>query len=186
MLRKSEVDEDEPEACVCGDQTLFSRCWGYYGMLRKSEVDEDEPEAYVCGDQTLFSRTLWFCGRANGVRFLIGFKALRQTEHLISTDFSARFKGLASHDASGSRLQSEEREELTCISSDDEESDSSGSETELSFDEEEQEHKGTKEEAFEELGRMCREHLRSDKPQSRLSILHQAVSVIHSLQQQVH
>ncbi|XP_058622618.1 cingulin-like protein 1 isoform X3 [Onychostoma macrolepis] len=110
---------------------------------------------------------------------------LNRESELPSSPFSSAVSGLASHDASGSRLQSEEREELTCISSDDEESDSSGSETELSFDEEEQEHKGTKEEAFEELGRMCREHLRSDKPQSRLSILHQAVSVIHSLQQQM-
>ncbi|XP_022087135.1 transcription factor 12-like isoform X4 [Acanthaster planci] len=40
-------------------------------------------------------------------------------------------------------------------------------------------------EAFKELGRMTCLHLKSDKAQTKLSILHQAVSVITSLEQQV-
>ncbi|XP_033624480.1 transcription factor 12-like isoform X1 [Asterias rubens] len=40
-------------------------------------------------------------------------------------------------------------------------------------------------EAFKELGRMTCIHLKSDKAQTKLSILHQAVSVITSLEQQV-
>ncbi|XP_014748943.1 PREDICTED: transcription factor 4-like [Sturnus vulgaris] len=40
-------------------------------------------------------------------------------------------------------------------------------------------------EAFEELGRMVQLHLKSDKPQTKLLILHQAVAVILSLEQQV-
>uniref|UniRef100_A0A674NZ89 Transcription factor 4 n=1 Tax=Takifugu rubripes TaxID=31033 RepID=A0A674NZ89_TAKRU len=40
-------------------------------------------------------------------------------------------------------------------------------------------------EAFKELGRMCQMHLKSDKPQTKLLILHQAVAVILSLEQQV-
>nr|XP_006812112.1 PREDICTED: transcription factor 12-like protein isoform X2 [Saccoglossus kowalevskii] len=40
-------------------------------------------------------------------------------------------------------------------------------------------------EAFKELGRMCALHLKSDKAQTKLVILHQAVSVITSLEQQV-
>ena len=40
-------------------------------------------------------------------------------------------------------------------------------------------------EAFKELGKMCGIHLRSDKPQTKLSILQQAVNVITSLEQQV-
>ncbi|KAI4877295.1 hypothetical protein NFI96_011841 [Prochilodus magdalenae] len=40
-------------------------------------------------------------------------------------------------------------------------------------------------EAFKELGRMCQLHLKSDKPQTKLLILHQAVAVILSLEQQV-
>nr|XP_014341569.1 PREDICTED: transcription factor E2-alpha isoform X6 [Latimeria chalumnae] len=40
-------------------------------------------------------------------------------------------------------------------------------------------------EAFKELGRMCQLHLNSDKPQTKLLILHQAVSVILNLEQQV-
>lgn len=40
-------------------------------------------------------------------------------------------------------------------------------------------------EAFKELGKMCTVHLRSEKPQTKLSILHQAVSVITNLEQQV-
>uniref|UniRef100_A0A8C5P6S7 Transcription factor E2-alpha n=1 Tax=Leptobrachium leishanense TaxID=445787 RepID=A0A8C5P6S7_9ANUR len=40
-------------------------------------------------------------------------------------------------------------------------------------------------EAFKELGRMCQLHLNSEKPQTKLLILHQAVSVILSLEQQV-
>uniref|UniRef100_W5L5X1 Transcription factor 12-like n=1 Tax=Astyanax mexicanus TaxID=7994 RepID=W5L5X1_ASTMX len=40
-------------------------------------------------------------------------------------------------------------------------------------------------EAFKELGRMCQLHLKSDKPQTKLLILHQAVTVILSLEQQV-
>ncbi|XP_028402702.1 transcription factor 12-like isoform X2 [Dendronephthya gigantea] len=40
-------------------------------------------------------------------------------------------------------------------------------------------------EAFKELGRMCQMHLQSDKPQTKLVVLHQAVSVITSLESQV-
>ncbi|XP_056586591.1 transcription factor 4-like isoform X12 [Triplophysa dalaica] len=40
-------------------------------------------------------------------------------------------------------------------------------------------------EAFKELGRMVQIHLKSDKPQTKLLILHQAVAVILSLEQQV-
>jgi hypothetical protein len=40
-------------------------------------------------------------------------------------------------------------------------------------------------EAFKELGRMCQLHLHSEKPQTKLLILHQAVSVILNLEQQV-
>lgn len=40
-------------------------------------------------------------------------------------------------------------------------------------------------EAFRELGRMCSLHLRSEKPQTKLIILQQAVTVITSLEQQV-
>ncbi|KRY72709.1 Transcription factor E2-alpha, partial [Trichinella pseudospiralis] len=40
-------------------------------------------------------------------------------------------------------------------------------------------------EAFKELGRMCSMHLNSEKVQTKLGILHQAVSVITSLEQQV-
>ena len=40
-------------------------------------------------------------------------------------------------------------------------------------------------EAFKELGRMCSLHTHSDKPQTKLVILQQAVSVITSLEQQV-
>lgn len=40
-------------------------------------------------------------------------------------------------------------------------------------------------EAFKELGKMCGIHLKSDKPQTKLSILQQAVNVITSLEQQV-
>ncbi|XP_060762263.1 transcription factor 3a isoform X2 [Neoarius graeffei] len=40
-------------------------------------------------------------------------------------------------------------------------------------------------EAFKELGRMCQLHLNNEKPQTKLLILHQAVSVILSLEQQV-
>ncbi|KAJ8415624.1 hypothetical protein AAFF_G00426040 [Aldrovandia affinis] len=39
--------------------------------------------------------------------------------------------------------------------------------------------------AFKELGRMVQLHLKSDKPQTKLLILHQAVAVILSLEQQV-
>ncbi|XP_018110956.1 transcription factor 12 isoform X2 [Xenopus laevis] len=39
--------------------------------------------------------------------------------------------------------------------------------------------------AFKELGRMCQLHLKSEKPQTKLLILHQAVSVILNLEQQV-
>ncbi len=39
--------------------------------------------------------------------------------------------------------------------------------------------------AFKELGKMCGIHLKSDKPQTKLSILQQAVNVITSLEQQV-
>lgn len=40
-------------------------------------------------------------------------------------------------------------------------------------------------EAFKELGRMCQLHLKSDKPQTKLLILHQAVTVILSLEQRI-
>lgn len=40
-------------------------------------------------------------------------------------------------------------------------------------------------EAFKELGHMCELHLKSEKPQTKLLVLHQAVSVILSLEQQV-
>ncbi|XP_072258435.1 transcription factor 12 isoform X5 [Pyxicephalus adspersus] len=40
-------------------------------------------------------------------------------------------------------------------------------------------------EAFKELGRMCQLHLKSEKPQTKLLILHQAVAVILNLEQQV-
>lgn len=40
-------------------------------------------------------------------------------------------------------------------------------------------------EAFKELGRMCQLHLKNDKPQTKLLILHQAVAVILNLEQQV-
>lgn len=40
-------------------------------------------------------------------------------------------------------------------------------------------------EAFRELGRMCQLHLKSDKAQTKLVILQQAVQVILSLERQV-
>ena len=40
-------------------------------------------------------------------------------------------------------------------------------------------------EAFKELGRMCAVHLQTDKAQTKLNILHQAVSLITSLEGQV-
>ncbi|XP_026996734.2 transcription factor 12-like isoform X4 [Tachysurus fulvidraco] len=40
-------------------------------------------------------------------------------------------------------------------------------------------------EAFKELGRMCQMHLKCEKPQTKLLILHQAVAVILNLEQQV-
>ena len=40
-------------------------------------------------------------------------------------------------------------------------------------------------EAFKELGRMCTLHLKTDKPQTKLTVLHQAVAVITSLEHQV-
>ena len=40
-------------------------------------------------------------------------------------------------------------------------------------------------EAFKELGRMVVMHLKCDKAQTKLNILHQAVDVITSLEQQV-
>uniref|UniRef100_T1J4I7 BHLH domain-containing protein n=1 Tax=Strigamia maritima TaxID=126957 RepID=T1J4I7_STRMM len=40
-------------------------------------------------------------------------------------------------------------------------------------------------EAFKELGRMCVMHLKTDKAQTKLNILHQAVEVITNLEQQV-
>lgn len=40
-------------------------------------------------------------------------------------------------------------------------------------------------EAFKELGRMCMLHLKTDKAQTKLNILHQAVDVITQLEQQV-
>lgn len=40
-------------------------------------------------------------------------------------------------------------------------------------------------EAFKELGKMCMQHLKQDKAQTKLNILHQAVEVITSLEHQV-
>lgn len=40
-------------------------------------------------------------------------------------------------------------------------------------------------EALKELGRMCMQHLKSDKPQTKLGILNMAVEVIMQLEQQV-
>lgn len=40
-------------------------------------------------------------------------------------------------------------------------------------------------EAFQELGRMCMAHLKTDKVESKLKILHQAVEIITTLEQQV-
>lgn len=40
-------------------------------------------------------------------------------------------------------------------------------------------------EAFQELGHMCMVHLKTDKVESKLKILHQAVEVITTLEQQV-
>ncbi|KAG7526795.1 transcription factor E2-alpha-like isoform X1 [Solea senegalensis] len=40
-------------------------------------------------------------------------------------------------------------------------------------------------EAFKELGRMCQVHLSYEKPQTKLTVLHQAVSIILNLEQQV-
>ena len=40
-------------------------------------------------------------------------------------------------------------------------------------------------EALKELGRICMSHLKSDKPQTKLSILNMAVDVIINLEQQV-
>ncbi|XP_056273435.1 transcription factor 12-like [Pseudoliparis swirei] len=40
-------------------------------------------------------------------------------------------------------------------------------------------------EAFKELGHMCQLHLKSEKPQTKLLVLHQAVSLILSMEQQV-
>ena len=40
-------------------------------------------------------------------------------------------------------------------------------------------------EAFKELGRMCAVHLQTDKAQTKLNILHQAVSLITNLEGQV-
>lgn len=40
-------------------------------------------------------------------------------------------------------------------------------------------------EAFKELGRMCNLHANSDKMQTKLGILHQAVTIITELERQV-
>lgn len=40
-------------------------------------------------------------------------------------------------------------------------------------------------EAFKELGRMCSVHSESDKPQTKLTILQEAVNIIAQLEQQV-
>lgn len=40
-------------------------------------------------------------------------------------------------------------------------------------------------EAFQELGHMCMVHLKTDKVETKLKILHQAVEVITALEQQV-
>lgn len=40
-------------------------------------------------------------------------------------------------------------------------------------------------EAFKELGRMCQTHLQTDKPQTKLNVLQQAVSIIQNLEKNV-
>lgn len=40
-------------------------------------------------------------------------------------------------------------------------------------------------EAFKELGRMCMAHLKSDKVETKLTVLHQAVEIITQLEQRV-
>ena len=40
-------------------------------------------------------------------------------------------------------------------------------------------------ESFKELGRMCSMHLHTDKAQTKLTILHQAVAIISQLESQV-
>lgn len=40
-------------------------------------------------------------------------------------------------------------------------------------------------EAFKELGRMCQSHLQTDKPQTKLNVLQQAVSIIQNLEKNV-
>jgi len=40
-------------------------------------------------------------------------------------------------------------------------------------------------EAFKELGRMCMTHLQSDKVETKLTVLHQAVEIITQLEQRV-
>ena len=40
-------------------------------------------------------------------------------------------------------------------------------------------------EAFRDLGNVCQKHLRSDKPQTKLVILHQASQVILALEQEI-
>ncbi|XP_047132834.1 transcription factor 12 isoform X2 [Hydra vulgaris] len=40
-------------------------------------------------------------------------------------------------------------------------------------------------EAFKELGRMCSLHLKNENPQTKLTVLHQAVTIINSLESQV-
>ena len=40
-------------------------------------------------------------------------------------------------------------------------------------------------EAFKELGRMCQSHLQTDKPQTKLTVLQQAVQIIQGLEKNV-
>lgn len=40
-------------------------------------------------------------------------------------------------------------------------------------------------EAFKELGRMCQAHLQTDKPQTKLTVLQQAVNIIQNLEKSV-
>ena len=40
-------------------------------------------------------------------------------------------------------------------------------------------------EAFKELGRMCQTHLQTDKPQTKLTVLQQAVTIIQTLEKAV-
>ncbi|KAK9977261.1 hypothetical protein ABG768_019082, partial [Culter alburnus] len=50
---------------------------------------------------------------------------------------------------------------------------------------EEEEDECAMNDAFEELRCICQQHLKSDKPRTKLEILHQATAIILSLEQQL-